>query len=98
MQDLAADWKSGESARSVRDKGFGWLKESSQYHEKGHFRYGRDKRSVRPSPTNPVNQSAMMRRCEEEIKGERSPLNPVSRHFCKSSRDRESVKHPSEKA
>jgi hypothetical protein len=39
----------------------------------------------------------MMRRREEEIKGELSPLNPVSRRFCKSPRDRESVKHPSEK-
>jgi hypothetical protein len=78
MQALAADWKSGESVRPIRDRGFGWSKELPQYHEEGCFRYGGDKISTWPLPTNPVNLSAMMRTREEEIKGDLSPLNPVS--------------------
>jgi len=66
MQALTADWESGDSVRSVCDRGFDWLKELPQYH-------GGDKRSERPFPTNSVNLSEMMRTREEEIKGDLSP-------------------------
>jgi hypothetical protein len=73
MQALTADWESGDSVRSVRDRGFDWSKELPQYHEEECFRYGGDKRSARPFPTNSVNLSEMMRTREEEIKGDLSP-------------------------
>jgi hypothetical protein len=94
---MSAGRKSGESLRPERVREFGWTREPFQYHETERFRYGGDKRSARPSPTNPADQRAMMRRHEEGIKKRaNSLLNPVSRRIRKSSRDREGMKYPLE--
>ena len=97
MQDLAAEWESGESQRYVRGRDSGWTKELPQYHEEWCFRFGGDKRSARPLPTNSVNPIAIMRTHAEEIKGDLFPLNPVQVEIYKLLGNRESVKHHSEK-
>lgn len=73
------------------------MEELAQYHEEWCSRSGGDKRSARPLARNPANPSAIMRTRAEAIKGDLCPLIPVQAKICKSLRNRESVKHQSEK-
>jgi hypothetical protein len=97
MQALATEWDSGESKSLMRGRGFGWTNELPQYHEEWCLRFGGDRRSTRPCPTNYVNPNAIIRTHAEEIKGDLSPLILVQAEFCKSIRNRERVKHQREK-